>query len=115
MWLIESGANYKLVTKSHLAHGQDGYSSLEQGTVLVNDMCAPTLTTAIQNHFQAIQVKNGKSCISTVHHQSLVRRSHKKEANYEMMEKEICKLEPRVEKRIQQMTEKANNEDSLIY
>ena len=98
--------HYKLVTKSYLANGHDGYSALAQGTVLVDDECAPTLTNAVQNHFQAIHVKNGKSSRTSVHHQSIITRSRHHNTNMEIMEKEVCRLESRMEGRILQMTAK---------
>jgi len=139
---------YKLVTKAYLGKGKDGYDSLSGADVLVDEEIAPNLTSAVQNHFQAIQMKQGKADrkISS-HHQSLVTlsrktsvvkalteeglippnrgispaRSHSPGSDYgkgrspsgrckggvtsvEQLEAAACKLEPRVEGRILQLT-----------
>jgi len=74
---LDKNQHYKLVTKAYLANGKDGYDALAHGTVLVDDECAPNLTNAVQNHFQAIQMKKGKSRRTSIHHQSLVTLSRK--------------------------------------
>eukprot|EP00090_Calanus_glacialis_P005153 TRINITY_DN13964_c1_g1_i1.p1 TRINITY_DN13964_c1_g1~~TRINITY_DN13964_c1_g1_i1.p1 ORF type:complete len:276 (-),score=77.76 TRINITY_DN13964_c1_g1_i1:185-946(-) len=74
---LDKNQHYKLVTKAYLAKGKDGYDALAKGTVLVDDECAPNLTSAVQNHFQAIQMKKDKSRRTSIHHQSLVTLSRK--------------------------------------
>jgi len=74
---LDKNQHYKLVTKAYLANGKDGYDALAKGTILVDDECAPNLTSAVQNHFQAIQMKQGKSRRTSIHHQSLVTLSRK--------------------------------------
>merc|ERR1719348_2390067 len=54
---LELDQQYKLVTKAYLASGKDGYDALAEGSVLVDDECAPFLTSAVQNHFQAVKMK----------------------------------------------------------
>jgi len=103
---IDLERHYKLVTKSYLANGQDGYSDLAQGTVLVDEDCAPTLTGAVLNHFRAIEIKKGKQSRSVSHHQSIVPRSKRQDPNKNGLEDEACKLEAKLEGRILQMTAK---------
>ena len=74
---LDKTQQYKLVTKSYLATGKDGYDALAKGTILVDDECAPNLTNAVQNHFKAIQMRQGKSRRNSIHHQSLVTLSRK--------------------------------------
>ena len=74
---IDKHQHYKLVTKAYLASGRDGYDALAQAPVLVDEECAPNLTSAVQNHFQAIQIKKGKGRRTSIHHQSLVTLSRK--------------------------------------
>ena len=74
---LDKSQHYKLVTKAYLAKGKDGYDALAKGTILVDDECAPNLTSAVQNHFQAIQMKKDKSRRVSIHHQSLVTLSRK--------------------------------------
>ena len=78
---------YKLVTKAYLGKGKDGYDSLAKAEVnfhppqslqlkyheqtfyllniqvMVDEEIAPNLTSAVQNHFQAIKMKQGKVAI----------------------------------------------------
>ena len=105
---LERERHYKLITKSFLANGEDGYSSLSQGTVLVEDDSTPTLTGAVINHFQALEIRNGKASRTSVHHQSIIPRSRRKDVDAVLMEEEACKLEPKVEGRILQMTAKVS-------
>jgi 5'-nucleotidase len=63
---------YRMATKAYLADGRDGYDVLTEATVLIDEENAPTLTTAVQNHFKAIAMKEGKTRKTSVHHQSLV-------------------------------------------
>jgi len=74
---LDPGQHYKLVTKAYLASGRDGYDALALAPVLVDEECAPNLTQAVQNHFQAIQMKKDKSRRTSIHHQSLVTLSRK--------------------------------------
>ena len=53
---LQPHQRYKLVTKAYLASGRDGYDCLAAGRVLVDEECAPNLTSAVQNHFQASSV-----------------------------------------------------------
>jgi len=68
---------YRMATKSYLMKGKDGYDCLRDGKVLVDEEEGPQLTYAVQNHFKALAMKEGKTRRSSVHHQSLVTMSRK--------------------------------------
>ena len=74
---LDLDQTYKLVTKAYLALGKDGYDALALAPVLVDEECAPNLTSAVQNHFQAIQMRKEKSRRPSIHRQSLVTLSRK--------------------------------------
>ena len=57
--------------------GKDGYDCLTDAKVLVDEEEGPQLTYAVQNHFKALAMKEGKTRRSSVHHQSLVTMSRK--------------------------------------
>ena len=67
---LDKTQHYKLVTKAYLANGKDGYDALAGGAILVDDECAPNLTSAVQNYFLAIQMKTDKNRRPSIHHQS---------------------------------------------
>merc|ERR1719500_885115 len=54
---LDMEQRYKLVTKAYLGKGKDGYDSLAKAEVMVDEEIAPNLTSAVQNHFQAIKMK----------------------------------------------------------
>ena len=49
---LELEQRYRLVTKASLANGKDCYDALAEANVLVDEECAPSLTSAVQNHFK---------------------------------------------------------------
>ncbi len=49
---LELEHRYRLVTKAYLANGKDGYDCLAQAGVIVDEECAPSLTSCVQNHFK---------------------------------------------------------------
>ncbi len=59
------------------ADGKDGYDCLADAKRLVDEENGPTLTYAVQNHFQAVAMKEGKTKKVSVHHQSLVTLSRR--------------------------------------
>ncbi len=65
------------MTKAYLANGKDGYDCLADAKVLIDEENGPTLTYAVQNHFKALAMREGKTRNSSVHHQSLVTMSRK--------------------------------------
>jgi len=144
---LDMEQRYKLVTKAYLGKGKDGYDSLAKAEVMVDEEIAPNLTSAVQNHFQAIKMKQGKAGRKTsIHHQSLVTLSRKTSVvkqlecdgllppnrgvspcgsrspgsdrgtkgrrpsrskgipSVDQLEAAACKLEPKVEGRIMQLT-----------
>lgn len=83
---VEKERKYRLVTKAYIADGKDGYDCLEECKRLIDDENGPTLTYAVQNHFKAIAMREGRTRKSTVHHQSLVTMSRKKSIIKELTE-----------------------------
>jgi len=68
---------YRLVTKAYLAAGKDGYDVLGKCEKLIDEENGPTLAYAVQNHFAALAMREGRTRRSSVHHQSLVTLSRK--------------------------------------
>nr|CAI5831330.1 unnamed protein product [Callosobruchus analis] len=68
---------YHLATKCFLHEGRDGYTMLKNAEVLVPEGECPELGLAIQNHFQAINMRLGKTKKHSKHRQSLVTLSRK--------------------------------------
>ncbi|XP_075233832.1 mannosylglucosyl-3-phosphoglycerate phosphatase isoform X2 [Lycorma delicatula] len=69
--------SYKLATKSYLYSGCDGYTVLKQAKVLLDEENCPELGLAVQNHFEAIKVRLGKTKRPSRHRQSLVTLSRR--------------------------------------
>ena len=63
---------YRMATKSYLANGKDGYDVLANAKVLIDEEEGPQLTYAVQNHFKALAMREGRTRKTSVHHQSLV-------------------------------------------
>lgn len=74
---LDRKRTYRMATKAYLADGKDGYDCLADAPKLVDDENGPTLTYAIQNHFKALAMREGKTRRTSVHHQSLVTLSRK--------------------------------------
>ncbi|XP_023711596.1 mannosylglucosyl-3-phosphoglycerate phosphatase isoform X2 [Cryptotermes secundus] len=74
---LEPDQRYRLATKMYLYSGCDGYSVLKDAKVLVNEEECPELGRAIQNHFQAIDIRLGKTKRHSKHRQSLVTLSRR--------------------------------------
>ena len=68
---------YRMATKSYLALGKDGYDCLAKAKVLIDEEEGPQLSYAVQNHFQALAMREGRTRRASVHHQSLVTMSRK--------------------------------------
>ena len=79
---VERNKVYKMVTKAYLANGKDGYDCLEACKRLIDDENGPTLAYAVQNHFKAIAMREGRTRKASVHHQSLVTLSRRLENYY---------------------------------
>jgi len=74
---IELNSKYRLVTKSYMFAGKDGFECLSKAKVLVDEEEATMLNTAVQNHFHAIEKLAGKLKRQTKHRQSLVTLSRR--------------------------------------
>jgi len=74
---IEMDTKYRLVTKSYMAAGKDGFDCLSRAKVLVDEEDATMLNTAVQNHFNALRKQGGKFKRQTKHRQSLVTLSRR--------------------------------------
>lgn len=68
---------YRLATKAYLHSGCDGYTMFKDAQVLVGEGECPELGLAIQNHFQAIKMRLGKTKRNSKHRQSLVTLSRR--------------------------------------
>lgn len=68
---------YHLATKTYLFNGRDGYTMLKNAEVLIDEGECPELGLAIQNHFQAINIRLGKTKKQSKHRQSLVTLSRR--------------------------------------
>jgi 5'-nucleotidase len=49
-----------MVTKAYLANGKDGYDVLANCHQIIDEENAPRLTFAVQNHFKALAMREGK-------------------------------------------------------
>ncbi|KAL0277625.1 UNVERIFIED_CONTAM: hypothetical protein PYX00_004852 [Menopon gallinae] len=74
---IDMNSAYRLATKTYLYQGCDGYEMLKNAKLLVDDEAAPELGLAIRNHFQAINMRLGKTGRHSKHRQSLVTLSRR--------------------------------------
>ena len=70
-------ATYRMVTKGYLAQGKDGYPCLLDGKVFIDEENGPLLRFAVQNHFEAINMRKGRTKKVSVHHQSLITLSRR--------------------------------------
>lgn len=68
---------YRLATKSYMKTGCDGYLMLKKCPIIVDEDECPELGLAVQNHFQAINVRLGKTKKHSKHRQSLVTLSRR--------------------------------------
>ncbi|XP_045127274.1 5'-nucleotidase-like isoform X3 [Portunus trituberculatus] len=69
---LDLTSTYRLVTKAYMKDGRDGYNMLVDCPILQDEEQCPMLSTAVQNHFTAIQSHLGKSRRNSIHRQSLV-------------------------------------------
>ena len=63
---------YRMVTLGYLAHGTAGYPCLLDGKVFIDEENGPLLRFAVQNHFEALNMRKGLTRQLSVHHQSLI-------------------------------------------
>ncbi|CAL4176178.1 unnamed protein product, partial [Meganyctiphanes norvegica] len=69
---VDPDASYRLVTITYVQKGKEGYDMLATCPIVQDEEQCPTLTTAVQNHFEAIKIKEGKTKRKTSHRQNLV-------------------------------------------
>ncbi|CAL4062120.1 unnamed protein product, partial [Meganyctiphanes norvegica] len=69
---LQEDAKYRLVCKGYMYQGRDGYNVLSECPVLQDEEQCPMLCNAVQNHFEAIKTRQGKSRRNSTHRQSLV-------------------------------------------
>eukprot|EP00128_Syssomonas_multiformis_P011845 Colp12_sorted_trinity150504_noHs@10225 len=58
---LDLDKEYKMVTKSYLALGKDGYDVFKGLPVYVDEECGPVLPAIVRNHFNTLSVANGFS------------------------------------------------------
>lgn len=66
-----------MATKAYLAMGKDGYDCLSDANQIIDEENGPTLTVAVQNHFKALAMREGRTRRPSVHHQSLITLSRR--------------------------------------
>lgn len=64
--------HYNLVTKEYIATGHDGYDVFKDCEWLTDDEQCPALTTAVQNHFESVQIFKGMKECKSGHRQPLL-------------------------------------------
>lgn len=74
---VKEDSKYHLATKEYLQQGSDGYVMFRDAKVLVDDENCPELGIAIQNHFNAVKMRLGKTKRPSKHRQSLVTLSRR--------------------------------------
>ncbi|KAB0805200.1 hypothetical protein PPYR_02170 [Photinus pyralis] len=68
---------YRLATKHYMSSGMDGFLILKNAQVEVSEEECPELGLTVQNHFQAINMRLGKTRKQSKHRQSLVTLSRR--------------------------------------
>ncbi|XP_034243359.1 trifunctional nucleotide phosphoesterase protein YfkN isoform X2 [Thrips palmi] len=74
---LQPTQTYALATKMYLHGGSDGYTMLKDAKAIMDEEECPELGLAIQNHFQAINMRLGKTNRHSKHRQSLVTLSRR--------------------------------------
>ncbi|KAK5648260.1 hypothetical protein RI129_003152 [Pyrocoelia pectoralis] len=74
---IKLQQTYRLATKHYLFAGMDGFLMLKNAQVEIDEEECPELGLAVQNHFQAINMRLGKTRKQSKHRQSLVTLSRR--------------------------------------
>ncbi|KAJ1527198.1 hypothetical protein ONE63_008729 [Megalurothrips usitatus] len=74
---LQLNQTYHLATKMYLHGGNDGYTMLKDVKVIMDEEECPELGLAIQNHFQAINMRMEKTKRHSKHRQSLVTLSRR--------------------------------------
>ena len=66
-----------MITKKYLADGKDGYTSLSEAKVLVDDEETTNLPTLLRNHFSMLSVLNGFVMAKQFHECNLQRAKNR--------------------------------------
>ncbi|KAK7114887.1 mannosylglucosyl-3-phosphoglycerate phosphatase-like [Littorina saxatilis] len=69
---LDLDRQYRLVTKEYIATGHDGFDVFKECEIVLNDEQCPTLSTAVQNHFESIKIYQGVKECKSGHRQALV-------------------------------------------
>ncbi|KAL5021091.1 hypothetical protein ScPMuIL_000246 [Solemya velum] len=64
--------DYRLCTKVYIASGKDGFDVFKSCEELVSSEQCPSLSTAVRNHFESVQIMQGVKTCRSGHRQSLV-------------------------------------------
>ncbi|XP_052229236.1 trifunctional nucleotide phosphoesterase protein YfkN-like isoform X2 [Dreissena polymorpha] len=75
---LDFDKTYRLCTKEYIASGKDGYDCFKDCPVVVESEQCPTISTAIRNHFESVQILLNEKVCRSGHRQSLcsiIRRS----------------------------------------
>eukprot|EP00795_Rhopilema_esculentum_P001141 gene1141-15487_t len=93
-WKLE----YRVCVKSYLAKGKDGYDIFKSCKQLVNEENGQILPTIVQNHFESLKIISGLRKSVSGHRQSVTLNEDVGIST--IIERERCRLEPKVEGRI---------------
>ncbi|KAK3597557.1 hypothetical protein CHS0354_018152 [Potamilus streckersoni] len=69
---LQLNREYRLCTKEYIASGKDGYDVFKDCEILVTSEQCPTISTAVRNHFESVQMCQGVKPCRSGHRQSLV-------------------------------------------
>ncbi|CAL1547871.1 unnamed protein product [Lymnaea stagnalis] len=118
---IDFDKDYRLATKEYVAQGKDGFDVFKHCEIVINAEQCPSLSTMVQNHFDAVRIYLGEMECKSGHRQSLVALKKREEFIKQLsmdadnsnrprklirqesihgLESEQCFLTPRVEGRI---------------
>eukprot|EP00794_Sanderia_malayensis_P018960 gene18960-20866_t len=89
---------YSVCVKLYLANGKDGYEMFRSCRKIISEENGQILPTIVQNHFESLKMISGLRKSISGHKQSVV--MHEDHGLAEIIEKERCKLSPKIEGRI---------------
>ncbi|CAC5409126.1 E3.1.3.5 [Mytilus coruscus] len=69
---IHLNKKYLLCTKEYIADGKDGYEVFKNCPVAIDSEKLMTLSTAVRNHFESVQILQGAKKCKSGHRQSLI-------------------------------------------
>ncbi|XP_059158773.1 mannosylglucosyl-3-phosphoglycerate phosphatase-like [Physella acuta] len=92
---IDPDKEYRLATKEYVAQGKDGFDVLKDCEVLITSEQCPSLSTMVQNHFNAVRIFLGEMECPSGHRQSLVALKRREEMVKQMSVDIECSTKPR--------------------